>query len=362
MPTITQGAACAVTVTLQRNGSPVSLPDSAIVRAQFYGPDVETPVSPELIALATDEFAAWHQGVVALHLTEADTAHLARPISLLHIWASVNGAEEEWWLRFTIVDPADLRGSPLFPDRAQAVEALRQMMKLGGGLLSGLCSLPSESLWAVLVAAEADAERALRVYFGPVEVLPETASPAERDALDAAGTRWVEEPAYDLDDEAWMGDRWGYLPLRKAPVQAVHGMQFIYPLPFGKVFDVPSDWIRVDKRAGHIRLVPGTQAFAAPLAVGMMQAIGGGRTIPHFIHVRYRTGLDPRQYPDLIDLVRRMAALRLLQGMFLPASGSISADGLSESTSVDTGKFADEIAAATSRLKQAIHGIQCAFL
>lgn len=361
MPYITLGAEAAVTVNLSRCGAAVAIPDDATVRGQFYAPDGATTCSPELIALATDEFAAWHLGTVAFHLTAADTAALAHPTALLYVTANMGGTVEEWWVRFTVISPADTAGSALFPDRAQAIEGLRQILRASEGLPASLVGMASEYLWGKLQAAEASAERALRVYLGPVEVLPEVATQAEKDALTAAGTRWVEEPGYDLEPGFFSGDRWGLLTTRHAPLLAVHGMEFVYPLPASPVFRVPDSWIRVDKKYGQIRLVPGAQAFAAPMAAWTMQVLGGGRTVPHMIQLRYRAGLeDPaRQYPDLVNLVRRMAVMEILLDPLLPASQSISADGLSESKSIDLSKYQDTLNAALERLRQAIHGVDC---
>lgn len=214
-----------------------------------------------------------------------------------------------------------------------------------------------------LQAAEADASHALRVFFEPVECLPESATQAERDALDATGTRWIEEPGYDLEDEFFQGDRWGYLAVRQKPIIRVTNYRFVYPLPATGIFTVPADWIRLDKKYGHVRLVPGSQAFAAPLAIGMLQAFGAGRGIPQAVHIRYTAGMTnaAQQYPDLLDLIKRMAVLRVLQGLFLPTSGSISADGLSESQSIDMAKYQMDIDAQLKRLDQAINGIKVCF-
>lgn len=254
-------------------------------------------------------------------------------------------------------------GTALFPDAAQAIAALALDIQ-SSSQASRLASATDATLWESLRSSEVDAEHALRVFFGPTEILPESATEAERDELDAAGTRWVEEPGYDLDPEFFMGERWGYLVTRQRPLIRVSRMQFVYPRPASGIFDIPLDWIRLDKKYGHIRLVPGTQAFAAPISIGILQAIGGGRGIPQAIQLRYTAGIQdaPSRFPDLVNLVRRMALLRLLRMLFLPASGSISADGLSESLSYDFTKDQASIDADLERLRQVIHGVQVAFL
>ena len=252
--------------------------------------------------------------------------------------------------------------SGLFPDLAGAVADLQsgRLTMLPGNL----AALPTPEVMAALRAAEADAEHLLRVFFGPVQVLPDLASQDEKDALDEAGTRWVEEPGYDLEPEFFRGDRWGYLPLNHVPVISVQSLKFVYPAPATTIWDVPADWIRLDKRFGHLRLVPSGSLVTAPLSVFAVQLLGGGRVVPQAVQVRYTSGLAhaARDYPDLIDLVRRMAMLKLMQGAFLPTSGSLGVDGLSESQSFDLSKYQDDVDARIERLRQSIHGIRATFL
>jgi len=250
----------------------------------------------------------------------------------------------------------------LFSDPFDAAFALRQdRLLLASGALGNADSLSDEYLYSQLLAAEADIERALRVFLEPVEILPEGATQAERDAFDGADTRWVEEPGYDLEPDFFSGEAWGFIVTRHRPLIAVHSIKFVYPQPFTSVFQIPADWIRLDRKYGHIRLVPGTQSFAAPLSVWVMRVMGGGRTIPHMIQVRYRAGLAnaARDYPDILDLVYKSAVLRILEDAFLPQSGSISADGLSQSQSWDTAKYRDLIDRRLDRLREAIGGIRC---
>jgi hypothetical protein len=187
-----------------------------------------------------------------------------------------------------------LAPSAIFPQPTLAIDQLRQRAGCAGGLIASLAQLSDTALWEALRAAEADAEIALRVFFSPVEILPESATEAERQALDDAGTRWIEEPGYDLESEFFMGDRWGYLATRHRPLIAVTRMQFVDPRPASGIFEIPKDWLRLDKKYGHIRLVPSTQAYAAPLTIGILQALGGGRDIPQAIQLRYK--LMPYNY------------------------------------------------------------------
>lgn len=233
-----------------------------------------------------------------------------------------------------------------------------RLLQIAETFASGVTLYPNY-VWAKLLAAEADAERQLRVFFGPVEMLPEGTTQAEIDAL-PAGTRWLAEPAYDWGPSDFQGDRWGYLVTRQRPIIAVAWMRFAYPIPVNTIFEVPGDWIHVDHKYGHIRLVPTGTPFGAPLSAYVMSVVGGGRNIPHMLRVRYTAGLKDAlaDYPDLVDLLKKMAVLRILGDRFLPQSGSISADGLSQSLSIDYQKYQDAVEHQIDTLRQAIHGVR----
>jgi hypothetical protein len=245
----------------------------------------------------------------------------------------------------------------IFPSPTDATAELRERLQ---GPLFGGYSFSEPALERALTSASADAERALRAFLEPVEVLPDDGDTATRDALDAAGTRWVEDPGYDMEAKFFQGERWGFLRLRQRPVVSVTSIRFVYPQPFSLLWDVPRDWIRLDKAAGDVQLVPGTGAFTAPMQGFVMSMLAGGRTIPRMIQVRYRAGIAnaARDWPDLVETVLLMAQLRLLKGLMLPGSGSVSADGLSQSQNVSIGDYQSDIDARIERLRQQIHGVQ----
>ncbi len=102
-----------------------------------------------------------------------------------------------------------------------------------------------------------------------------------------------------------------------------------------------------------------------------MQALSGGRLIPFMIQLRYTSGLQNvfRDWPDLIDVIKKKAVLGIIKDSFLPSSGSISADGLSQSSSIDTGMYDDMIDLAidgpkgsNGGLMTAIHGVRFSIL
>lgn len=261
----------------------------------------------------------------------------------------------------------------IFENLDSAVDILRRdrLVLAASSLGLDITGIDNSYLQGKLLTAEAKAQRELRVFFAPTVMLPEEATQDEIDALELAGTRYAQEPAYDYDPGFFHGESWGFIQTRQKPLISVQSIKLRYPMPTMSVFDVPNDWLRLDRKYGHIRLVPGAMQFSAPLAVFVMPALGGGRFVPNMIQVRYTAGLRnaAAEYPDLIDLIYKMAAVSIIEDAMMPASGSISADGLSQSISNDVSKYQDVIdrllngpPGSNGGLRTAIHGITLGFI
>ena len=251
--------------------------------------------------------------------------------------------------------------SALFPDLSAAAAALREerLLQVISTWAPGVV-LSDDYLAEKLRTAEADAERKLRVFFSPVEIIP-TGWPEDTAALDAAGIRWVEEPGYDFEPELFAGERWGLLETRHRPIVRIDAIQFTWPAPaLGVLYRIPKSWPRVDKKYGRINLVPTQDMVSLPLNTFLLTTLGGGRRIPLMVQIRYCAGLDntSQHWPDLLDLVKKMAILSLMGDWFLPTSGSISADGLSQSKGLDIDKFASMVEGKLDALRQALHGLR----
>ena len=130
--------------------------------------------------------------------------------------------------------------------------------------------------------------------------------------------------------------------------------------------DVPADWIRADKKYGHVQIVPTGTAYQTLLGGLFMSHLSGGKTLPFTVALDYVAGLTNLKvdYPDLIDGVMKLAVTKIVQDAFKPQSGSISVDGLSQSVSIDTAKYSeivDEIVNGSDGnggLMARIHGIR----
>lgn len=211
-------------------------------------------------------------------------------------------------------------------------------------------------LWRQYRAAEADAARQLRVFFEPTQVFAGDPTADELAALGDAPHHV--EAAYDYEPDMFRGDKWGLIATRQRPIINVQSVRMAFPAIASAPFDIAQDWLRVDRKYGQIRIVPTGASMATPIAMHLMQIVGGGRSVPQMVTVRYTAGLTDavNDFPDLIDVIKKMTLLRIIDGMFFPQSGSISADGLSQSTSVDIQKLHDGIDDKLDALRDAIHG------
>ena len=358
---LTPGQPAEWTLTVRRNATAWPIPLTAAVTVSLLSAqDATTELIAAQPVLATAPGQQWPTGGLVISWTALQTAPLLAGPALLKIAVLPVGAlaPDLFFFPVEIAAPADF--SALFV-RGPALASLRQDRLLHvietyapGGVFS------DDYLWAKLRAAEAEGERTLRVFFGPVEIIPQ-GSTEDTVALDAAGIRWIEEPGYDFDPDLFMGETWGLIETRQHPIIRIDSIQFAWPAPgMGVAFNVPTVWLRVDKKYGRINLVPTQNMLTLPLNTFILSALGGGRSVPLMMQIRYAAGLKnaARDYPDLMDLVQKMAVLNILSDWFLPQSGSISADGLSQSSSLDLDKYRTAVNDRLETLRQAIHGIR----
>jgi hypothetical protein len=211
-------------------------------------------------------------------------------------------------------------------------------------------------------AAEGELQRELGVYLAPTMIFGGV-DPTDEQIAALNGAPYAIESGYDMTPDFFSVGQWGTLMLRSRPVKSITSMKFIYPTLNAQVIDMPTSWIQLDKRMGLVNVVPGPGGLNIPLNIFAMQAMNTGTTVPNMIRVQYTAGLDPTHfmYADVQDVCMRLVGLRLIKDTFTPQSGSISADGLSQSQSVDLAKFADgikdDIAAMRSKLLGPVIGV-----
>lgn len=216
-------------------------------------------------------------------------------------------------------------------------------------------SFTAPFLLDLLQAAESDISQKLRVYLEPTKIFPFSPSASDLQPLTTTGmfgnivsqTAWAEEPGYDYDPDFFSGNGYGFLVLKQHPVISIDFIRFQYPSPFNTFYTIPTAWVRFDKKTGQVNLVPEAASFTAPLTAFQLTALGGGTTIPFMMQVQYTAGLenvktDPK-WANLRQAIYQQAVVNMLNNSVLPASSSISADGLSRSKSVKISDYQDNI-------------------
>lgn len=355
--TITKNQDASLSVVVVTDGVPVELV-GAITAALL------TVDGVQLVAVSAT--AGPGVGFVLAEIPAADTQGLPLGEVLLR----VSGAFGSRLFGVDVVDASTVVRSDLFI-RDLAVHRLRRDRLVTGasGALPAV-DVSDDYLWDKLRAAESEIAHELRVPLRPTAFFPTEPTPDEVAAL--GGMPWALDPGYDYTPDAFQfNDKWGFIKLRNKPLLSVNRVRFAYPGGENAHYDLPLDWLRVDKKYSHVQFVPSASSFAAPLNAFVMQAIGNGRTIPLAIHISYTAGLVdvPVHYPELLDAIYKTAAVKILEDAFLPSSGSISADGLSQSMSVDMDKYRDTVSnilhgakGSNGGLMSAIHGVRLGVL
>ncbi|MFW9606238.1 MAG: hypothetical protein ACMV0I_06780 [Pseudomonas sp.] len=346
---IVQGQAQTVTLTLRVAGAPVSIDTSAKVTAQLYSADGSHPISGQISVSPLSVGALWANGVVVIELTADDTRLVAPPATTFLIVATSGGSSRTWTARIDSDGPVAASSALLAYN--SAVTRLRSTLLHGAASKLNIDQslILDEELWDYWLAAEAEAQRKLGFPLQPTQIF--TNEPTEEEKTALGSMPYIVEPGYDLPADFFSIQAWGTLKLRVCPVISVESIRLIYPSMTHTMFEVPKNWIKLDHKYGQIQITPGLGSINTPLAMVSVQAITSGIRVPHMIRVKYKAGINGKspEYADLVDLVKQMALLRILQGAFVPGSGSISADGLSQSFSMDIDKHQD---AVDQRLEQ----------
>lgn len=242
--------------------------------------------------------------------------------------------------------------------RDLAVDRMRtDHLSIAANAYAFLSSVSDTTIWQKLKAAEARAARLLGVPLGPTEVFTDPPTEAELVALN--GKPYLVEPGYDMPPDYFSMSKWGMLRLRQRPVIAIKSFRLVYPNQAGASFTVPLDWVRVDHKYGQLIVSPSANSVTAPYSLFVMQALSSGMNVPDMIRVRYEAGLSSAHelYPDVVDLVYRLAVVLMLKSAFLPQSESVSADGFSQSSSVDIGKLEGGIEEEIKGLSETLIGM-----
>lgn len=363
MTTIIQNQAVTVPVTLKADGVAVPIAAGSTVTAQLFNVATGAPLfTPAKSLTSADTGSSWPSGLAAVPLTAPDTAAATPPDAMLVI--VVNGKAYRFRLLVELANAAPTK-SALFVRDFVISDLRSDQLYLAAQSLLPSVAFSDDYLWSKVIAAESAISHDLRVKFCPTKFFPRTPTSDQIAALN--GMPWAEDSAYDYDPEMYRSDRWGFMAIRNAPVISVEELRYAYPSDSDLNYVIPLDWIKLDKKYGQLRLVPTSNGSMALLNGYVLQLLGSARTIPHMLNLTYVAGLEnaARDYPELLDAVKKLAVLKVIEDGFIPQSGSISADGLSQSMSADMGKYHDSIdlilngpKGSNGGLMSAIHGVR----
>lgn len=147
----------------------------------------------------------------------------------------------------------------------------------------------------------------------------------------------VVDESHDYDRNDYMN--WGYIQLFKRPVQKVTRLQLMYGTR--PSFEVPLDWLKIDKMGGKIQMFPSSGNSNA-LIINQSGVIFGLNQVwsyaPQMWSVDYEAGMTAKDIPpELKELIYKQATCNIMTvwGDLILGAGiasqSISIDGLSQS-------------------------------
>ncbi len=358
MTTIIAGSPAQFTVTVQTNGQPQVVTDAV---ARVYSMDGKT----ELVAsIPLDEAAPgadWPAGEVTVALEGSATDDIAPGDAMLVLQGNF-GIKRFRLVVETLFAPT--RTSLFIKDIVIDEMRKDRLMAASAGALQDVV-VSDDYIWDKVRASESEISHTLRVPLVPTRFFPIQPTEAEITALD--GMAWAVEVGTDYDPTMFERDKWGFIITRQKPIISVDSMRFQYPTQNMGYFDIPTEWITFDAKYGHIRIVPSSSAVLTSMSGFVMTNIAAGRIIPSMIQFVYTAGLTDvaNTYPELLDCIKKMAVTKVVADAFLPQSGSISADGLTQSLSMDVAKYHETIdrilngeQGSNGGLMSKIHGIR----
>lgn len=358
MPTIVSGSAADFSVTVQADGVPVPV---TAVTARVFNMDGTTELIPAITLTADQPGADWPSGDVGVQFTGEQTALLTPGDAQLLLQGNF-GIK-----RFRLVVEslfAPTRTSLFIKDIVIAEIRKDRLMAAAAGVLQDV-KVSDDYLWDKVRAAESELSHTLRVPLVPTRFFPK--QPTAEELAELNGMAWAIEVGTDYDPSMFERDKWGFIVTRQRPIISIDRMRFQYPTQNMGYYDIPKDWLTFDAKYGHIRIVPSSSAVLTSMSGFVMTNIAAGRVIPSMIQYIYTAGLTDvaTTYPELLDCIKKMAVLKLVADAYLPQSGSISADGLTESFSVDMDKYHSSVdhiingsEGSNGGLMAKIHGIR----
>lgn len=263
-------------------------------------------------------------------------------IQSCYLWVQ-DGHTKRYVFEVQVTDGFQLTRSQLFVKEVE-VNKMRenQLLVAASGAMREV-NLTDDYIWSKLRAAESEVAHTLRILLTPHQVFPK--EPTEDEIAALNGMPYLVETPYDYSPQMYDRDKWGYFMTRQRPIISVQRLRFQLPSQDSQFFDIPLGWLKLDEKYGHVRLLPTTNASLVTSSLLGFTALTWQSIIPNMLNLTYQAGLKNahEDYPELLDAIRKMAVVKILTDLFLPQSGSISADGLSESMSTDVSKYQEQV-------------------
>lgn len=358
MTTIIAGSPAQFTVAVQVNGKPLAIADAA---ARVFSMDGKTELVSSIALSADMPDADWPEGVVSVVLDGAATTDVAPGDAMLVLQGNF-GIKRFRLVVETLFAPTQ---TSLFI-KDIVIDEMRsdRLMAASAGAMQNV-EVSDDYLWEKVRAAESEISHTLRVPLVPTRFFPHP--PTEEQLAELDGMAWAVEVGTDYDPTMFERDKWGFIVTRQKPIISIERMRFQYPTQNMGFYDIPQQWLTFDAKYGHIRIVPSSSAVLTGMTGFIMTNMAAGRTIPSMIQYIYTAGLTDvaNTYPELLDAIKKLAVTKVLADAFLPQTGSISADGLTESMSTDMAKYHETIdhiingaEGSNGGLMSKIHGIR----
>lgn len=148
----------------------------------------------------------------------------------------------------------------------------------------------------------------------------------------------IADERQDYDQLNWQ--QWGFLQLDNHPIISVESVKMYWPSS-AEGWTFPSEWLRVQKRAGQVNIVPTSGQLAQAMIIQgawLPTVLSNIPYVPDAIAIAYTAGFAIGELPaDIRDLIGMKAAFPTLNtaGDLIAGAGianySLSVDGLSQS-------------------------------
>lgn len=365
MKTILKGQASRFTVAVRSDGKPVPIDTSSAVSARLFSLDGEQALTNDLPCSHDAAGASWSEGVVVVQFEQPDTDNLDIGECML-VLTGPFGVRR---FKIFVEDVTAGTRSALFVKDFVIEEVRSDGLMVSARNLLGDHTLTDDYIWKKILAAEAHIARELRVPLVPTKFFPGKPTQEQIEALN--GMPWGIDPGYDYKQDMFFPDEWGMIKLHNRPLISIESVDFDFPTMGDTFFKMPIEWLRTFDKYGHVQFVPSTPALFSSAGAFVMRALTGYRVVPMMVKVTYIAGIEnaARDYPDLLDAVKKKAVLLAIEDRFPADSGSISADGLSQSVSIDLASYRETVnviihgeKGTNGGLMTAIHGIRSVVL